>query len=603
MLKSSHFSCSSVEVVTTPSAIEALRQLAIFTSLRLPTLVTSPPSSGKSLFLSQLASMLYPEANDQIVTVHLADTSLDPRSLLGSYVSSPTQLGTFEWKDGVLVRAMKEGKWLVFKDIDRASMEVLGLIKPLAESLAPGTWIGSPASIDIPNRGRVRASERFAIFATRSVVPLTNGSFPSPIFYGAHKFQELTVVAPSSDEVEMIIKSRFPRLGAPLARAIIQIWAGIQRLGTTASSRSVGLRELEKYCRRVETLIPSSYSTTNADSSNQDIISISTLFPNLSFREELFLEARDVFFGAGVLTAPARAHSDRIAALIADHIDLDPERRQWVLGGRVAAFEEERDGNGDIIAVRVGRVRIPARPPKPTFLIAPTRPFAVHKPAVCLLSRIVTAISLCEPVLLTGETGTGKTSAITHLASLLRRPLISLNLSHQTESSDLLGGFKPVDARIPASKLHTEFLELFGNTFSRKKNIKFEESVRKAVQEGKWRRAVVLWRESVRLAKERIESKFNEDAQCVLNVQIMLASSNRPRESSQASTEADAPRKRRKLDQTLLRQSAEAWDKFRHDIDEFDIQHAQGQGKFAFDFVEGPLVKALRSGDWCVCFY
>lgn len=44
------------------------------------------------------------------------------------------------------------------------------------------------------------------------------------------------------------------------------------------------------------------------------------------------------------------------------------------------------------------------------------------------------------------------------------------------------------------------------------------------------------------------------------------------------------------------------WARFERDIDEFDIQHAQGQGKFAFDFVEGPLVKALRSGDWCVTY-
>lgn len=67
-----------------------------------------------------------------------------------------------------------------------------------------------------------------------------------------------------------------------------------------------------------------------------------------------------------------------------------------------------------------------------------------------------------------------------------------------------------------------------------------------------------------------------------------------------SSTEVDGPRKRRKVDQTLLRQSAEAWDKFQYDVDEFNIQHAQGHDKFAFDFVEGPLVKALRSGDWCV---
>ena len=513
MLKSCPSPPSSVEVVATPSAIKTLQQLAMFTSLRLPILITSPPSSGKSLFLSQFASVLFPDANDQIVTVHLADTSLDPRSLLGSYVSSPTQLGTFEWKDGVLVRAMREGKWLVFKDIDRASMEVLGLIKPLAESLAPGTWIGNRASIDVPNRGRVRASERFAIFATRSVVPSASGSFPSPIFYGAHKFHELTVNAPSSDEVKMIVESRYPQLGRPLARAIIQIWADIQKLGTTASSRPVGLRELEKYCRRVETLVPQSQSSVDAEASNQDLIPIAMLFPNPAFREEMFLEARDVFFGAGALTAPAQAHSDRISALVADHTGLDHVRRQWVLSGRVPTFEEERNGNGDIVTVHVGRVDLPARPPKPMFLVAPIRPFAVHKPAVCLLSRIATALSLCEPVLLTGETGTGKTSAITHLASLLRRPLISLNLSHQTESSDLLGGFKPVDARIPALRLHSRFVELFGNTFSRKKNVKFEESLRKAVQEGKWRRAVVLWRESVRLAKERIESKFSEDAE------------------------------------------------------------------------------------------
>lgn len=82
---------------------------------------------------------------------------------------------------------------------------------------------------------------------------------------------------------------------------------------------------------------------------------------------------------------------------------------------------------------------------------------------------------------------------------------------------------------------------------------------------------------------------------------VILTSTKFLRESPLTSTGMDAPRKRRKLDQTLFRQSAEAWDKFQHDIDEFDIKHAQGQGKFAFDFVEGPLARALRSGDWCVC--
>ena len=53
----------------------------------------------------------------------------------------------------------------------------------------------------------------------------------------------------------------------------------------------------------------------------------------------------------------------------------------------------------------------------------PTRPFAMHRPAASLITRLAAAVSFAEPVLLTGETGTGKTSVVTHLASLLRRPL------------------------------------------------------------------------------------------------------------------------------------------------------------------------------------
>src|SRR6266403_961779 len=88
--------------------------------------------------------------------------------------------------------------------------------------------------------------------------------------------------------------------------------------------------------------------------------------------------------------------------------------------------------------------------------------------------------------------------------------LISVNLSQQTESSDLLGSYKPIDARVPGSELQLRFLDLFRSTFSQKKNVKFEESTWTAVKEGKWKRAVGLWKESVRLAKDTIRSKLSE---------------------------------------------------------------------------------------------
>lgn len=40
------------------------------------------------------------------------------------------------------------------------------------------------------------------------------------------------------------------------------------------------------------------------------------------------------------------------------------------------------------------------------------------------------------------------------------------------------------------------------------------------------------------------------------------------------------------------------WRRFLGDVEEFEVQHVQGKGKFAFGFVEGPLVRALKAGDW-----
>ena len=59
------------------------------------------------------------------------------------------------------------------------------------------------------------------------------------------------------------------------------------------------------------------------------------------------------------------------------------------------------------------------------------------------------------------------------------------------------------------------------------------------------------------------------------------------------------PRKRRKVDQEL-NVSDSQWANFEQDVRTFEVQHVQGNGKFAFGFVEGPLVKALRAGHWYV---
>jgi midasin len=201
---------------------------------------------------------------------------------------------------------------------------------------------------------------------------------------------------------------------------------------------------------------------------------------------------------------------EAIATTVALQLGLDLDRHGEILKGRASQFFVEKDVNGRVVAICAGPVRLLAVLDDSNVAPSNSRHFVMHRPAVLLVSRIVTALSLGEPVLLTGETATGKTSVVAHLASLLNRHLVSLNLSHQTESSDLIGGFKPVDARIPGSSLQEQFLELFSATFSRRKNSVFEESLRKSVLEGRWKRAVGIWREAARLAKERLRARRDE---------------------------------------------------------------------------------------------
>ncbi|KIK69742.1 hypothetical protein GYMLUDRAFT_52909 [Collybiopsis luxurians FD-317 M1] len=577
LLRSSAAEKVPSSLIPTPTAVTALRSLALHLTSRLPTLLTSPPSSGKTLLLSHLAETLFPDVKNQLVFIHLADTSLDPRSLLGSHVSSKTQPGTFEWKEGILVQAMREGKWVVFKDIDRGSNEVLALIKPLIESHGLGKWIGGRASLEVAGRGKVVAADSFAIFATRSVLPSKSGVFPNATFYGSHKLHEVIITSPSVDELELIVKSRYPQLTDQAAKGLVHFWGAIRQLGNTAFTRDIGLRELEKFCVRTEQLISSHQAIVDSSESDENL-PLSTIFPNTSLREQIFLAARDVFFGSGSTTAAAQAHVKAIAHTAGTYLELELERQEWLLSRWVPDFEIETDKDGRTTAVRLGHTRLLARPAKREINASVPRPFAMHRPATLLMSRIVDAIALSEPVLLTGETGTGKTSVVTHLAHIMHQPLTSLNLSNQTESSDLIGGFRPLDARVPAMSLQSRFLDLFGETFSRKRNEKFETDVRKSVTQGKWKRAVGLWKESVKLAKDRIMKKQNDEGVEELDSQT--------------------PRKRRKLDASSLSASQHKWTEFERDVEEFNVQYVSGKGRLAFGFVEGPLVEALRNGNW-----
>ncbi|GIQ83250.1 midasin, partial [Kipferlia bialata] len=76
----------------------------------------------------------------------------------------------------------------------------------------------------------------------------------------------------------------------------------------------------------------------------------------------------------------------------------------------------------------------------------PLSPYICTPASSRLVDTFARAITACEPVLLVGETGIGKTAVVQALAKAVGIPLSVNNLSQQTDVADLLGGFKPVTA-------------------------------------------------------------------------------------------------------------------------------------------------------------
>ena len=200
--------------------------------------------------------------------------------------------------------------------------------------------------------------------------------------------------------------------------------------------------------------------------------------------------------------------------------------------------------------------------------------FARTNHSLRLMEQIGAALLMTEPVLLVGETGTGKTTVVQQMAKLMNKKITVINVSQQTESSDLLGGYKPVTSKIMALPLQETFEELFSSTFSKKKNERFSNVLNKCFNKGQWKNVVKLWLESVKMARDVLQKQEPERS------------------------EDETPKKKRKLEIKDKVHLLERWCAFEEKARNFETHSSSLEDAFVFDFVEGSLVKAVRNGEW-----
>jgi midasin len=166
----------------------------------------------------------------------------------------------------------------------------------------------------------------------------------------------------------------------------------------------------------------------------------------------------------------------------------------------------------------------------------------------------------CRHLGLAGETGCGKTTVVQELARLSGRELVVQNLSLQTDSTDLLGGYRPLEIKHVAKAVYQDFVDLFSLTFSRKQNAQFLEYASSALMKQQWHKLSQCFQKAAKMGWSKVEER---------------AGANQSDHSSVV-----------------------AWKRFRADADRFEQQRIACDAGMAFAFTEGALVEAVRKGKW-----
>lgn len=194
--------------------------------------------------------------------------------------------------------------------------------------------------------------------------------------------------------------------------------------------------------------------------------------------------------------------------------------------------------------------------------------FCFTRPAANLLERMMCCVSLREPVLFVGETGTGKTTTVQYLADMIGQKLVVINMNQQSDSADLLGGFKPVEIKHIVAPVKQEFEQLFQDFYDVEQNRKFMKNVNYCFNEQKWYYFLKLIKKSCTAALDRL--------------------SYIPQQKPLPVSE-----KKREKDTKFLQR----WRAFGTKLQKLEGQ-LKHKHSLAFAFIEGSLVKAIQNGYW-----
>ncbi|KAL0028971.1 hypothetical protein WJX77_009058 [Trebouxia sp. C0004] len=589
-------------LIYTAAVEDNLKAAALALCQTRPLLLEGPPGCGKTALVEELARLT---GNMDMVRVHV-DDQMDSKSLLGAYVctSNPEE---FVWQPGPLTQAVAQGKWLVIEDLNLAPPEVLAALVPL---------LGS-RQLHLPQRAQViNAAPGFQLLASITTAP---GAGSAGAYGSSQAVKEVlgsllsavTVAPPTDQEQLLIIQGLFPDLACllPCAMAVLHLvrraagqltqqqsiseeggveWVVSSALAAGGVKRGdVGLhvgrhysiRDLITWCNRMQGIHGQLLMRSLRGLQNAEYSLDASMLP-IAVREAAFVEAADCF---AALIAKPEARLSLLRALAAVWRVGEEQVQLYTALSKPSLHTSQTEAT-------IGRATLPmlsTHSKQPGLTSAPNSnkgsgsSFAQTGHAMRLLEGVGVALQQQEPALLVGETGTGKTTLVQRLADQVGAKLVVLNLSQQTDSSDLVGGFKPVEPRDALLPLLDTFQRLVRLTWIKGNNEDFLGRVTKYAQRQKWSSLLKAFQTAVQKVQKMHEAQET--------------SASEERSAKRRKTSPEVPAAKKKL---ASKSTWDAWQRFGSDVSAAEKASMMAEKGFAFAFVEGALVKAVREGWW-----
>ena len=553
-----------------------------------PILVCGPTGSGKSSLVRELARFCssancHGDNSDQLISpsdelleLHI-DEETDSKTLLGCYAATDVP-GEFAWRPGALTTAVRTGKWVLLEDVDSCPAEIqAALVQLFKQRILP-----------LGGRRDERCHPNFRLFGTCTTSistdhvngfdsskskrrpAIANGVAGRRIFH-PNLWRRVHVDPIPFSELREISQELYPFLPLTVLDAALNVLRVLDQSGRVEGGDClVG----ENSKRTVELSDPGILRVGNFGNWGGRQSSVRDYMKLLS------RVAHNIKFEPGVQFATESQRTLCLAETIdifAASIPSVMQRRDFVVKVAVPTWDVSVDLAVTYVEARrptfettdqfvtVGRAAIPnsiSRVDKTPGNFADT------SYALRLMESIGVCISQNEPTLLVGETGCGKTTLVQRLAVATGRELIVQNLSLQTDSTDLLGGYRPLEIRTLARRAYLHFVEIFVSSFSRSQNAEFLAYVSEAFEKGHWKRLSQCFRRASKMGQKKmrgLEANKHESG-----IEERLSSFF----------------------------STESWESFHAAAERFERQRVAGESGLAFAFTEGALVDAIRTGKW-----